>query len=271
MTKLVRDLMRQAIIACPSDTTLGQAASLLVQHRLHALIVADADNQPIGVISDIDLLTGEWLSTDADSLATMQVMTVSTLMTSPAATIKADVPASQAAARMQAEHLHRLLVVEEGRPIGVISVSDLVASLAHSSVERRTVAEVMSQGIVVCLTDTPLAAVARAMTERRSRSVVVVEANGQPVGVVTGLDLLAFFEAENGDKHAWEVMHPPITIQPTATLREAADKMIQHHIHRLLVVDPDRPKGMPLGLISTSDIVAEMAEPGSVWQERSNL
>jgi hypothetical protein len=42
--------------------------------------------------------------------------------------------------------------------------------------------------------------------------------------------------------------------------------MIQRHIHRLLVVDPDRPHSLPLGLISTSDIVAEMAEQGSVWQ-----
>jgi hypothetical protein len=42
--------------------------------------------------------------------------------------------------------------------------------------------------------------------------------------------------------------------------------MIQHHIHRLLVIEPDRPQSLPLGLISTSDIVAEMAETGSVWQ-----
>jgi CBS domain-containing protein len=61
-------------------------------------------------------------------------------------------------------------------------------------------------------------------------------------------------------------MHPPLTIGPDATLREAADTMLQHHIHRLIVVDPAYPAGMPLGLISTSDIVIEMAAPGSVWQ-----
>lgn len=267
MTTLVRDLMRPALIACPPDTTLGEAAVLLVKHRLHALLVADTTGQLLGIISDIDLLTGEWLSTDAVNLATMRAMSVSTLMSSPPATIEADAPASQAATRMQLEHLHRLVVMEEDQPVGVISVSDLVASLAHTSTERRTVAEVMSRGIVVCLTDTPLTAVARAMTERRSRSVVVVEAQGQPVGIVTGFDLLAFFEAGQANQPVSAVMHPPITIHPTASLREAADKMIQHHIHRLLVVNPDQPNSMPLGLISTSDIVAEMAEPGSVWRE----
>lgn len=267
MTTLVRDLMRPALIGCPPETTLGQAAVLLARHRLHALIVADNTGQSLGIISDIDLLTGEWLSTDPLNLATMRVMMVSTLMSSPPATIEADAPASQAAARMQLEHLHRLLVVEEGQPVGVISVSDLVASLAHTSTERRTVAEVMSRGIVVCLSDTPLTAVARAMTERRSRSVVVVETTGRPAGIVTGFDLLAFFEAGQADQPVAAVMHPPVTIHPEATLREAADRMIQHHIHRLLVVNPDQPNSMPLGLISTSDIVAEMAEPGSVWQE----
>jgi CBS domain-containing protein len=57
-----------------------------------------------------------------------------------------------------------------------------------------------------------------------------------------------------------------IAIHPTASLREAINMMIQHHLHRLLVVNPDQPDSMPLGLISTSDIIAEMAEPGSVWQ-----
>lgn len=265
MTILVRDIMRHTLITCSPDTTLGQAAVRLVQERVHALLVASGD-EVLGIISDIDLLTGEWLSTDAINLETMRKLEVSTLMSSPPAAIAADAPASQAAARMQAEHLHRLLVVEKERPVGVISVSDLVASLAHTSTERRTVAEVMSRGMVVCLTGTPLSAVARAMTERRSRSVVVVEANGQPAGIVTGFDLLAFFEASQADEPVETVMHSPITIYPTATLREAADRMIYSHVHRLLVVNPDQPDSMPRGLISTSDIVAEMAEPGSVWQ-----
>jgi CBS domain-containing protein len=266
LTLLVRDLIRPALIGCPANTTLGQAAALLAHHRLHSLLVADASGQLLGIISDMDLLAGEWLSTDAANLETMRTMTVDTLMSSPPASIEAAAPASQAAVQMQLEHVHRLLVMEEGQPIGVISVSDVVASLAHTATARRTVADVMSRGIVVCLSDTPLNAVARAMTERRSRSVVVVEATGRPVGIVTGFDLLAHFETGARPKFVSEITHTPVTIHPTASLREATNIMIQHHIHRLLVVNPDQPDSMPLGLISTSDIIAEMAEPGSVWQ-----
>jgi len=63
------------------------------------------------------------------------------------------------------------------------------------------------------------------------------------------------------------VMHPALTIHMTASLREAANQMIEHHHHRLIVVDPDQPDAVPLGIISSFDIVAEMSRPGSVWQQ----
>jgi CBS domain-containing protein len=102
------------------------------------------------------------------------------------------------------------------------------------------------------------------MTERHSRSVVVVNAQGVVRGVVTGWDLL--LADVDTTQTAAELMHPAVLIGPQASLREAADLMLVHHIHRLVVVDPTRPQAMPLGLLSTSDIIAEMAEPGSVWQ-----
>jgi CBS domain-containing protein len=267
MSLLVRHLMRPTLITCPATATLGEVAVQLVRQRVHALFVIDTQGQPLGLLSDIDLLAGEWLSTGPDSLARMRAMTAGELMSTPLKAIEAEAPAGEAAHQMRQEGIHRLLVIEGGRPVGVISVSDIVANLGHAAVERRTVAEVMSRGLFVCREETPLVAVARAMTQHRSRSMVVVGETGQPLGIVTGIDLLAFDEQGLEHQTVSQVMRSPIAIPPTATLPEAADMMIQRHIHRLLVVDPDHPHSLPLGLISTSDIVAEMAERGSVWQE----
>ena len=181
MTPLVSHLMRPALITCSPDTTLGEAATLLARNRVHALIVTDPYNQPLGILSDTDLLAGEWLSADPKSLETMRTMTARQMMSEPPLAIDADAPASQAAARMKAESIHRLLVTEGKKMVGVISVSDLVANLGHAPIERRIVSDVMSQAIVVCLEDTPLAAAARAMTERSSRSIVVVNVIGHPL------------------------------------------------------------------------------------------
>lgn len=269
MTKLVRDLMHPGVISCRPDATLGQVAVMLTQHHIHALVVSDRDGRPLGIISDFDLLAGEWLSADAEALAVMRAMTAGDMMSTPVQTIKSNVSEREAARRLREEGIHRLLVVEGGQPVGVISISDFVASLADSEpVGREIVADVMSDAILVCRERTPVTSAARTMTQAGWRSVLVVNAMGQPLGVVTGLDLLAFCETEDcSEVTVSEVMHAPLTIHMTASLRDAADMMIEHHRHRLVVVDPEEPEAMPLGILSSYDIIAEMARPGSPWQQ----
>jgi CBS domain-containing protein len=266
MTRRVRDLMRSNLITCPPSATLGEVAGMLVRHRIHAIVVADASGMQQGLVSDIDLLAGEWLAKDPPSLAAMRAMTAEQVMSAPVATIDADAPMPEAAERMRTERMHRLVVTEMDRAIGVVSIGDLVVSMIPPITDRHTVEQVMSRGLVVCRADTTLGEAARAMTERRSRSVVVVDPYGKPLGVITGLDLLPFVPGGHADRPVTDVMHPPLTIGPKASLAEAADLMLRHHVHRLVVTDPGHPDGMPLGLISTSDIVVEMAAPGSVWQ-----
>jgi CBS domain-containing protein len=269
MTKLVRDLMRPGVLTCPPDLTLGQVAVQLHKLHRHALFVADAEGKLVGVITDFDLLAGEWLSADRQSLAAMRKMTAGELMSSPVDSIEADVPATEAARRMQDETIRRLLVTEKGKPVGVISVSDFIANLAANiSFGRRIVGDVMSDVFLCCRDKTPIFSAARAMADTGWRSVLVVNAEGKPLGLFSGLDLLVLCADEGcEDIIVSEVMHPLLTIPMSASLREAADMMIENHHHRLVVVDPEQPDAMPLGIISSFDIVAEMAHPESVWQK----
>jgi len=62
-----------------------------------------------------------------------------------------------------------------------------------------------------------------------------------------------------------EFMHPPITTGPDATLKEAIDNMLTKDVHRV-VTDPETPHGLPMGLLSTTDIIVEMAAPDSPWR-----
>jgi CBS domain-containing protein len=268
MTKLVRDLMHPGLITCRPDTPLGQVAVLLDHHHVHALVVADRDGRPLGIISDFDLLAAEWLSTDAESLNVMRNMTAGDLMAHPIDTVEAEAEVCDAADRMRRDGVSRLMVTENGKAVGVVSVSDFVASLVElAPVGRQTVADVMSRGMLVCRESTPVAQLARSMTDASYRSALVVTPSGKPVGVVSGADLLAFCsEGDAQTSTAAQVMHDMLTIAPTASLREAADMMIDHHHHRLVVVDPDQPESIPLGVISSYDIVEMMARPGSVWR-----
>jgi CBS domain-containing protein len=269
MAKLVKDMMHANMITCKSDATLGQVAILLHNNHIHALVVADRDGRAIGVISDFDLLAGEWLSSDPESLNTMRQLTAADLMSKPINTIEEDIPINEAVREFIEKEVNRLIVTKQGKPVGIISLSDFVAHIAESgSSKRETVGDVMSDAILVCRGKTPIISAARAMTSAGWRSVLVVDAKGMVLGVVSGKDLLPYVQNGNAeDKTVRDVMHPALTIDIHASLREAANMMIQNHYHRLVVVDQENPDAFPLGAISSFDIVAEMAKPDSVWQK----
>ncbi|OGO70817.1 MAG: hypothetical protein A2Z49_02060, partial [Chloroflexi bacterium RBG_19FT_COMBO_56_12] len=163
-----------------------------------------------------------------------------------------------------------LLVCDNGKPVGVISISDFITELAAEiPIGRDTVGDVMSDVYLVCRDKTPVKAVARALADTGWRSVIVVNATGKPLGIFSGLDLLPFDDVHEipDDMLVTEIMHQYITIEITASLQEAAKKMIENHHHRLLVIDLEDPESLPLGVISSYDIVVEMAQPDSVWQK----
>jgi CBS domain-containing protein len=269
MSKLVRDLMHKGFICCRTDATLGELAQQMSHQYVHALIICDRDQRPLGIISDFDLLAGEWLSADPQSLKAMQNLTAAELMSFPIDTIEAGEPIISAARCLIEDRVHRLMVTEDGKPVGIISISDFVAHLAERGpVSRETVADVMSDAILVCRRRTPITQAAAAMTSTGWRSITVVDGTGTARGMVTGYDLLAYVDKEDSHKiTVGEVMHPPLTITMDASLRKAVELMIANHYHRLIVVDAEAPESFPLGQISSFDIVAAMARPGSIWQK----
>jgi CBS domain-containing protein len=124
----VGDLMSVDPIVVGADAPLSDAARLLEEHHIHGLPVVDALGTLVGVISQTDMLRAR--STE-DLWARWPGLRVRHLMTSPALTIAADADVATAAARMEREHVHRLVVVDAGgsTPIGVISTTDLVRAM----------------------------------------------------------------------------------------------------------------------------------------------
>lgn len=51
----------------------------------------------------------------------------------------------------------------------------------------------------------------------------------------------------------------PVTARPETPINQLARMMVDAHVHRLLIVDS---QNRPLGIVSTTDIVAAMARAG---------
>lgn len=94
----------------------------------------------------------------------------------------------------------------------------------------------------------------------------VVNADGRLVGVISQTDLLhlavpavqALIRHRERGIRVGEVMSmPPVTIDSSATLLDAARRMHDERLHRLVAVDN---AGRPIGVISAMDFVSLFAE-----------
>lgn len=131
ITTTVGQLMSSNPIVVSADAPLAEAARLLEQHHVHGLPVVDALGGLVGVVSQTDMLRAR--ATD-DLWARWPGLRVRHLMTSPALTIAAEAGIAEAAARMERERVHRLIVVgPDGQtPVGIVSTTNLV----HAMVEE---------------------------------------------------------------------------------------------------------------------------------------
>jgi CBS domain-containing protein len=135
---------------------------------------------------------------------------------------------------------------------------------------RMLVKDVMSSPVVTLNEDETSNKVANLMEENELGCVILTK-NGKPVGIITERDLVIRVLAKNiapDTVKAKEIMTAPLlTIQPEATISEAARRMSRLNIRRLGVVY----KGNLVGLLSSKDILGVMPELIEIIQERTRI
>lgn len=108
----------QDLLTAPSSTTVAEAARLMKQRNGGALMVVD-DGKLVGLFTERDALF-RVLAAGLDGAATP----LSAVMTANPQTISPERSFSHALGFMREGRFRILPVVEDGRPIGVISVRD---------------------------------------------------------------------------------------------------------------------------------------------------
>jgi CBS domain-containing protein len=130
--KLVRDVMHRGVITCWADEHVIDVARRLREYAINAIFVLDQSGRAEGIISQTDLarayVRGDWEHRKADEVMTPDIVTIG-----------GDIPLNVAAQIMLDKHIHRLLIVQGGRtpnrPVGVLSLSDVVREMAGLSDE----------------------------------------------------------------------------------------------------------------------------------------
>ncbi len=129
----VAELMTIDPVTVSVEAPLEHAEELLRINRVTGLPVVDLGGRLVGVISQTDLLYLALPSIQSLIRHRESGIRVGEVMSVPPVTISSLATVREAASRMHAERLHRLVVVDEhGRPIGVISSMDFVALAAET-------------------------------------------------------------------------------------------------------------------------------------------
>jgi CBS domain-containing protein len=127
---LVRDVMHRGVITCWADEPAVDVARRLREYAINAIFVLDESGRAEGIISQTDLarayVQGDWEQRTADEIMTPEIVTIS-----------GDIPLDVATQIMLDNRIHRLLIVQGGltpnRPVGVLSLSDVVREMAGAS------------------------------------------------------------------------------------------------------------------------------------------
>jgi CBS domain-containing protein len=126
--------------------------------------------------------------------------------------------------------------------------------------------DLMSIDPVVVAVDAPIEEAERLILDRGVGGLPVVDEAGLLVGVVSQTDFMhlaapdvrSLIHHRASGIRVGEVMsHPAITVLLTTPLVEAARKMVEERVHRVVVVTDDQ---RPLGVLSAMDFVTLFAE-----------
>ena len=151
-------------------------------------------------------------------------------------------------------------------------LSEVTLTMAEIGLRTKMlVRDVMSSPVVTMAEDETSNKAAANMDMHDLGAVVVINKAGKSIGIITERDLVIRVVAKNlkpDTVNAKEIMTTPlVTIEPEATISDAARRMTRLDIRRLGVIY----KGNLLGIISSKDILGVMPELIEIMQERSRI
>lgn len=144
-----RDVMVSPVVTVGPNATVPQVARLLMERRISAVPVVDADNRVLGIVSEADLMhraesgterSSSWwlrlLTSDAESAAEYvksHAVKVQDIMTRDVATAAPEMPLAELAMLLEELQIKRVPIVnKEGRLVGIVSRANLLQAIASA-------------------------------------------------------------------------------------------------------------------------------------------
>jgi CBS domain-containing protein len=136
MSMTVKHLMTPYPVVVDAATPVAQCARLMDDRDIGALGVME-EGRLVGVLTDRDIVIRA-IAHDRDPLA----LAAGDLASRDVVAVSIDAPVEEAERRMRERAVRRLFIVaEDGRPLGILTVDDLIALRDPDSIMARQIRE----------------------------------------------------------------------------------------------------------------------------------
>jgi CBS domain-containing protein len=125
MSLLVKDVMTKNVITVDSSAPVKKVAELMDKHDIGCLIVMK-EGKPIGIITERDMLKRVLLQ-----FRDPRMTRVNDIMSTPLIASNPETNVREAVRLMNERRIKKLPVVEASHLIGLLTITDLVRSLAY--------------------------------------------------------------------------------------------------------------------------------------------
>jgi CBS domain-containing protein len=224
-----KQIMTRNVISVAPDTTVVEAANIMLQKHISGLPVVDNAGSVIGIVSEGDFLRRIEIGTPrkrgrlpsffigyasaAEDYVHEHGRKVSEIMTPSPVTIGEDTSLSDVVSLMERNNIKRIPVVRDGKLVGIVSRSNLLravasvardipaATAADDRIRQRIIDEISRNGwcpigLNVIVRD-GIVHLSGMITDERSRQAAIVAAENQD-GVVKVHDHLRWADLEDG-------------------------------------------------------------------------
>jgi len=114
------------------------------------------------------------------------------VMTKEPRVVRRDTSVQEVVATMNKYDISSIIVVEEKRPIGIVTHKDIISKLVQARIppDAVTAREIMTSPVVTIKEETSLDEAARLMSKKHIKKLIVTRNNNELVGIITSSDLV---------------------------------------------------------------------------------
>lgn len=186
-------------------------------------------------------------------------MKIKEIMKSPVYVVSSDENIARARNLMLRHKIGRLVIVEDEKPIGIVTKKDIMSRLDQAGPEwrRRPIDDVpikmvMSDNPVTIFPNASPAQLAELMIENNISGLPVVDNKDQVAGIVTRGDLIRYFSKLDIDLKVNDMnIEPALTVNRHHTISQILHELDANKTDRAVVLESNNK---PIGIITSSNL-----------------